>query len=142
MNLNDCIDEFGNSFGKGGNHFFVSALNCGVDDIVGGLNLFANKELYEVDFILQGSGFYSKEKTQAIANKAIAVAEARKDAIAFISPYRQAFITDTVAGTATVQDDDTITSNVVSFYSPITSTTYGIFDSGYKYMYDLSLIHI
>ena len=30
MNLNDCIDEFGNSFGKGGN-FFVSALNCGVE---------------------------------------------------------------------------------------------------------------
>jgi hypothetical protein len=126
----------GKDYGGGTDINTSGALNCGVDDIITGLNLFSNKELYEVDFILQGSGFYGKERTQAIANKAIAVAEARKDAIAFISPYRQAFITDTVAGTATVQDDDTITSNVVSFYSPITSTTYGIFDSGYKYMYD------
>ncbi len=114
----------------------VGALDCGADDIVSGLNLFANKELYEVDFILQGAGNYGKEATQAVANKAIAVAEARKDAIAFISPYRQAFLTDTTAGSVTVNNDDTITSNVVSFYSPITSTTYGIFDSGYKYMYD------
>jgi len=126
----------GKDYGGGTDINLAGSLNCGVDDIIGGLNLFSNKELYEVDFILQGSGFYSKEKTQAIANKAIAVAEARKDAVAFISPYREAFITDTVAGTATVQDDDTITSNVVSFYSPITSTTYGVFDSGYKYMYD------
>ena len=114
----------------------TGALDCGADDIVSGLNLFTNKELYEVDFILQGAGNYGKEATQAVANKAIAVAEARKDAIAFISPYRQAFITDTSAGSVTVNSDDTITSNVVSFYAPITSTTYGIFDSGYKYMYD------
>ena len=126
----------GKDYGGGTDINVAGALDCGVDDIITGLNLFSNKELYEVDFILQGSANFTKEKTQAIANKAIAVAEARKDAVAFISPYRQAFITDTVAGTATVQNDDTITSNVVSFYSPITSTTYGVFDSGYKYMYD------
>ena len=126
----------GLDYGGGTDINTAGSLNSGVDDIIGGLNIFSNTEQYEVDFILQGSGFYSKEKTQAIANKAIAVAEARKDAIAFVSPYRQAFITDTAAGSATVQDDDTITSNVVSFYAPITSTTYGIFDSGYKYMYD------
>ena len=126
----------GLDYGGGTDINVAGSLDSGVDDIVSGLNIFANKEQYEVDFILQGSSNFSKEQAQAIANKAIAVAEARKDAIAFLSPYRQAFITDTAAGAATVQDDDTITSNVVSFYAPITSTTYGVFDSGYKYMFD------
>lgn len=31
VHLNECIDEFGNKFGKDGNHFFVSALRCGID---------------------------------------------------------------------------------------------------------------
>ena len=126
----------GKDYGGGTDINATGSLDCGADDIVSGLNLFTNKELYEVDFVLQGAGNYGKEATQAVANKAIAVAESRKDAIAFISPYRQAFISDGAAGAVTVNDDDTITSNVVSFYSPITSTTYGIFDSGYKYMYD------
>ena len=126
----------GKDYGGGTDINATGSLDCGADDVVSGLNLFTNKELYEVDFILQGAANYGKEATQAIANKAIAVAEARKDAIAFISPYREAFISDGAAGAVTVNNDDTITSNVVSFYSPITSTTYGIFDSGYKYMYD------
>ena len=126
----------GKDYGGGTDINATGSLDCGADDVVSGLNLFTNKELYEVDFILQGAANYGKEATQAIANKAIAVAESRKDAIAFISPYREAFISDGAAGAVTVNNDDTITSNVVSFYSPITSTTYGIFDSGYKYMYD------
>ena len=43
-----------------------------------------------------GSAGYRKEDAQALANKCIAVAEARKDAVAFISPYRGAAITDTI----------------------------------------------
>ena len=119
------------------------ALSSGLDGLVTGYGLFENTEKYNVDFILMGSAGYAKEEAQALANKCIAVAEARKDAIAFISPYRGAAITDVGAGTADVNDravtinsDETITDNVISFYSPITSTTYGIFDSGYKYMFD------
>jgi hypothetical protein len=112
------------------------ALYSGLDDIVSGLTIFENTEEYEVDFILMGSANYPKEQAQALANKCIAVAEFRKDAVAFVSPYRQAFLNDSSVGTVTVNNIDTITNNVVSFYSPITSTTYGVFDSGYKYMYD------
>ena len=112
------------------------SLYSGLDDIQSGYTKFENTEEYEVDFILMGSANYSKEQAQALANKCIAVAEARKDAVAFISPYRQAFLTDNTVGTVTVNDIDTITNNVVGFYAPITSTTYGVFDSGYKYMYD------
>ena len=114
----------------------AGALNSGLDDIITGLTAFENTEEYEVDFILMGSANYPKEQAQALANKCIAVAEARKDAVAFVSPYRQAFLSDNTVGTVTVNNIDTITDNVVSFYSPITSTTYGVLDSGYKYMYD------
>ena len=83
-----------------------------------------------------GSANYAKEDAQALANKCIQVAETRQDSVAFISPYRGAFLSDPTSGTVTVNNDDTITDNVISFYSPVTSTTYGVFDSGYKYMYD------
>lgn len=113
------------------------ALTSGLDGLVTGYGLFENTEKYNVDFILMGSAGYGKEEAQALANKCIAVAEARKDAVAFISPYRGAAITDTSDDRAVnINSDETITDNVISFYSPITSSTYGIFDSGYKYMFD------
>jgi phage tail sheath protein FI len=114
----------------------AGALDAGLDDIISAYTLFENTEDYKVDFLLMGSAYYPKEEAQALANKLIAVAEARKDAIAFVSPYRAAFLNDSTVGTVTVYNIDTITDNVVSFYSPITSSTYAVFDSGYKYMYD------
>ena len=101
-----------------------------------GYGLFENTEKHEVDFLLMGSANHTKETAQALANKLIAVAEERKDAIAFISPYRGAFLSDGTVGTVTTYSDAAITDRVVEFYAPITSTTFGIFDSGYKYMYD------
>ena len=56
-----------------------------------------------------GSGNWDKDTAQGIAQKAIAVAEARQDAVAFISPYRGAFLSDNSVGTVTVNDIDTIT---------------------------------
>ena len=59
----------------------------------------------------------------------------RKDAVAFVSPNRT-FLNDSSVGSVTVNNIDTITNSVVDFYGPITSTTFGVFDSGYKYMFD------
>lgn len=56
VNLNDCIDEFGNSFGKDGNHFFVSALNFGVekDKIIENLmQYYAKNKIKSVNEILK-----------------------------------------------------------------------------------------
>jgi len=112
------------------------ALSPSLSDLVTGYGLLENTEKYEIDFLIMGSANYEKESAQALANKLIAVAGARKDALAFISPYRKAFIVDTTAGQVTVNSDAEITDNVLSFYSPITSSSYAVFDSGYKYMYD------
>ena len=104
--------------------------------IASGYDLYENTDNYDIDFLLMGSANYDKETAQALANKLIAVAEARQDALAFISPYRLAFLNDGTAGSVTVNSDADITDNLVSFYAPITSSTYAVFDSGYKYMYD------
>ena len=114
----------------------AGALAPALNQLVTGYGLLQNKEQYDVDFILMGSANYEIETAQALANKVIAAADARKDAIAFVSPYRKAFLTDTAAGSVTVNNDETITNNVLEFFSPITSSSYAIFDSGYKYMFD------
>ena len=114
----------------------TGSLSSSLTNIVGGYTLFENTEEYEVDYILMGSAAYTKETAQAIANKIISVAELRKDAVAFVSPYRLGFLNDTAVGTVTVNSPETITSNLISFYSPISSSSYAVFDSGYKYMYD------
>ena len=113
-----------------------NALSVDLNKLVTGYSLFENTENYKVDFLVMGSANYEKESAQALANKLIAVADVRKDSLAFISPYRKAFITDTSVGSVTVENDETITNNVLDYYSPITSSTYAVFDSGYKYMYD------
>ena len=126
----------GKSYGGKSNYTTTGALDCGVDDIVGGLTLFENTEETDIDFVLMGSANYPKEQAQFVADKCIAVAEARKDTVAFCSPYRQAFLNDSSVGAVTVNDIDTITNNIKSFYSGRASSTYAVFDSGYKYMYD------
>ena len=120
----------------GGTGIGTTSFDPELNKLVSGYSLFENPDNFEVDFLLMGSGNHTEAKAQALANKLIAVAEARQDAIAFISPYRQAFLNDSAVGTVTVNSDSTITDNLVGFYGPITSSSYGVFDSGYKYMYD------
>ena len=57
-----------------------------------------------------------------------ALCETRKDCVGFVSPYRAA----TVGGTSNV----TMTKNVKDAFDTCPSSSYMVFDSGYKYMYD------
>lgn len=113
------------------------SLTASVTKISEGYDLFENTDNFKVDFLLMGSANYNIYDAQALAEKVISVAELRKDAIAFISPYRGSALTDTSdQNVVTVRSDSAITDKVIEFYSPITSSTYAVFDSGYKYMYD------
>ena len=117
----------------------TGALNPGVDDIIGGIGRFENDTTVDVDFIMMGSAKHGSEYTQAIAGKAIAVAEARKDAVAFISPSRSTMIDDDASSDdskSLIKKDSEITQSVKDWYSSITSSSYAVFDSGYKYMFD------
>ena len=72
-----------------------------------------------------GSGKYSEFDTRALATKLISVAELRKDAVAFISPYRGAMISDSSDQEAVqVLSDADITNNVINFFEPVTSSSY------------------
>ena len=104
--------------------------------LAGGYQLFEDDNLNSADFILMGSGNHTKETTQSLANKIISVAEIRKDAVAFVSPHRGAFLSDGAAGAVTVFSDEQITDNVVGFFAPVTSSSFVVFDGSYKYMYD------
>ena len=114
----------------------TGALDATVGDLSTGYDIFANTEEYEVDFLLMGGAAVTQEDSQALASKVISVAEGRQDALAFISPGRTTQLTETVAGQYAVKSDADITTNVVNWYSPVPSSSYAIFDSGYKYMYD------
>ena len=58
----------------------------------------------------------------------ITIAENRKDAVVFASPQR--------ADVVNVTNSHTQKANVIDFFDNIRSSSYVVFDSGYKYMYD------
>ena len=98
-------------------------------NVIGGYEIFENEAEYSVNFLLNGPGITgSQAESQAKANKLIAIAEQRKDCIAVISPNRETVVNVTSAKTQT--------TNVVQFYDPITSSSFAVFDSGYKYQFD------
>jgi phage tail sheath protein FI len=58
----------------------------------------------------------------------ITIAEERKDAIVFASPQRNDVVN--------ITNSNTQTTNVIGFFDSIRSSSYVVFDSGYKYCYD------
>ena len=115
----------------------TGALNSGLGDLISGYQTFENDTINNVDFLLMGGGHLGKDSTRQLATTMISVAEIRQDAVAFISPSRDTILSDTSDQTAvTVKSDEDITTGIIDFYDPITSSTFGVFDSGYKYMYD------
>ena len=82
----------------------------------------------DIRFLLQGSSFGTQAEEQAKAQKLISICEARKDCVTFISPNRGA--------TVNITDASTQLTNVLQFFSPLASSSYAVFDSGYQYIYD------
>ena len=127
----------GLNYDGGTNLSNAGALTSTLAELKDGYDLFENTEDIKADFLLMGSAGYAKETAQELANKLISVAELRKDSIAFITPYRGAFLSDNpVQGDTTIRAAEDITKNVISFFSPIASSSYAVFDSTYKYVYD------
>ena len=99
-----------------------------LSNIVEAYDKFSNDAAVSINYLLQGSASGGKEIEQAKANKLISIAETRKDCVAFISPYRE--------GVVNVASEAQQLDNVQSFFSPLTSSSYAVFDSGYQYIYD------
>ena len=97
-------------------------------DILNAYDKFNDDVNSDIRFLLQGSAHKTKEEEQAKANKLISICELRKDCITFISPDRGSVVN--------VADSADQLKNVLSFFGPITASSYAVFDTGYQYVYD------
>ena len=129
----------GTTFGSSGNSTFnltggvdyssSGGMGSSLSDVITSYNVLSNPAEYQVNFLINGpSGGASVYESQAKAIALIAIAEARKDCIAIISPHK--------SGIVNITNSDTQTTNIIEFFDPITSSSYAVFDSGYKYMFD------
>ena len=98
-------------------------------EVITGLNEFADTETVDIDYLLMGGGaIATKSDHQSVAAKVLSIASGRKDCVGFISPY----YSDVVGVTSSA----TQTQNVIDFYEGLQATSFGVFDSGWKYIYD------
>ena len=113
----------------GGQDYGASqGMQATLSDVISGYSLLTNKDEVEVDFVLGGPGLAQEDESRAKANYLISLVNQRKDCMATISPHK--------ANVVDVANSDTATDNVIAFYSSLTSSSYAVFDTGYKYMYD------
>jgi len=127
-----------------GNKFLLVAKNetslaFGTDDynytpgeVNGAYDLFLDTEETEVDFVLMGGSMGAENDTLSKAQKVVAIAAARKDCVAFVSPHKGNLIGASGSALSSSQQR----TNVLNFFNSVTSTSYAVLDSGYKYMYD------
>ena len=116
----------------------VSALTGGTDDysVTAGevelaYDLFANTETLDINLVLGGASSAVADTEAAMdthVTMITSLVETRRDCVGFVSPYRGA--------TVGIADSITATKNVVDGFNTCPSSSYMVFDSGYKYMYD------
>jgi len=96
------------------------------------INVFSSYDATDLDFILMGGSGADESATLSKASNAIAIANTRKDCIAFVSPHRENQLdsSNTPLSAADAKD------NTLAFFDQLASTSYAVFDSGYKYLYD------
>jgi len=91
--------------------------------LVSGYDLVEDPELFgDIDFLVPGH-----MSTTMIA-RLIAIAEKRRDCVVVASPERS----DVVNSSSSAVKTD----NIVGFFRTLPSSSYAMFDSGYKYIYD------
>ena len=116
------------------------ALSGGTDDyayttgeIVAAYTQFQDTEETDLDFVLMGGSMGSEADTKTKAGGVAAVANTRKDCIAFISPWNGAQVA-TSGGSALTPALQL--SKTLEFFESIGSSSYVVKDSGIKYTYD------
>ena len=95
--------------------------------------LLQNKDEVECDFLIMGPGCDTEAKSQAKANYIISIANARKDCVATIGAHRQNLVAAPGGGILTSEQQ---TSALINYFGPLSSSSYAVFDSGYKFTFD------
>ena len=112
----------------GQNYSANGGFQASLGDLIDSYQLFSNKDEIQVDYLIMGPGLTNQVDSQAKANYLISLAGSRGDAIACIGPHRANLVGQT--------NTTTQTSNLIQYFSSLQSSSYAIFDSGYKYTYD------
>jgi len=97
-------------------------------DFAAAYELGEDPESQVIDFILTGPSGASDSDAIAKITSLVNIAEERRDCLVFVSPRR--------ANVVGVTNNTTATNNVIDFFDQLPSSSYVVFDSGYKYIYD------
>jgi len=97
-------------------------------DIASAYTLVEDPESQTVDFILAGPSGADDAAAIAKVTSLVNIVEERRDCMLFVSPRR--------ANVIGVSNATSATDNIVGFFDQLPSSSYMVFDSGYKYIYD------
>ena len=106
----------------------TGGMKATLGDLMNSYDLFSNKDEIQADYVIMGPSMDSRDDSKAKAGFLISLANQRKDCVATIGAHKS----DLVGQTNTT----TQTTNLISYFSSLPSSSYAIFDSGYKYTYD------
>lgn len=101
--------------------------NVSINTLITGYNNFSSAEDIDISLILQGKARGGVNNV-LLANHLIDnICSVRKDCVAFISPSKETVVQNAGGDEA---------ADVVTFRNSVTSSSYAVIDSGYKYQYD------
>jgi phage tail sheath protein FI len=108
------------------NNPWYSSLSAGANgsignpEIITAYGFFANPDVVDVSLLISGPG------NATVAASLITTVESRKDCLVFLSPTRASVVNNAGSESA----------SILTFRAGLTSSTYAVLDSGYKYQYD------
>ena len=97
-------------------------------DVESAYQLISDPESQTIDYILTGPSGVDDGTAKAKVTALTSIVEERRDCLLFVSPRR--------ANVVGVSSSATQTENIESFFKLLPSSSYVVFDSGYKYIYD------
>jgi hypothetical protein len=124
-----CVGSKSYSLVSGSDYGGVGNMSVTLGNVLASYDILNNPAEYNINFIICGpSGGSTIFESQAKANRLISIAENRKDCVVTLSPHR--------SGVINITNSDTQTTNIINFYDSVSSSSYAVFDSGYKYVFD------
>ena len=135
----------GSNWGTDTTSTYTDVIPITIDELTGGTDEFSttagevelaydkfeDTESLDINLVLGGSSSIVADTStghDTHVTMITALCETRRDCVGFVSPYRSATVGVSLSSTAT--------QNVVTAFDLCPSSSYMVFDSGYKYMYD------
>ena len=135
----------GSNWGTDTTSAYTSVIPITIDELTGGTDdyavtagemelaydKFADTESLDINLVMGGSSSITTDSAagqDTYVTMITALVEGRRDCVGFVSPYRSASVGVALSSTAT--------ENVKTAFDLCPSSSYMVFDSGYKYMYD------